>query len=233
MIDIFPRLVRREHNLKLKNAAAQRTLMIVEANPVLSDGIRQILEDDAFLSSFEISVLDTVPEFVTGAVLPEILILDPWQHVGPLGTLADVFHPLADQTLLIGYCPYISAADAQMLASLGFRGIMPRTVQSDEFVRIVCAVAFGGTYLHEKYRDYPTKSDSQGNPEDAGLPDLTEREAEVLRLVALGNSIKEIAAALKISTKTVDTYKTRAGRKLDLRTRADIVRFAIKCGWLN
>ena len=68
---------------------------------------------------------------------------------------------------------------------------------------------------------------------DEVLADLTPREEEVLRHLALGSSMKEIAAVLNISTKTVDTYRTRANLKLNHRTRADIVRFAIKSGWME
>ena len=52
-------------------------------------------------------------------------------------------------------------------------------------------------------------------------------------MVALGYSNKEIAAQLKISVKSIETYKARAAEKLDLHTRAQIVRFAATQGWLN
>lgn len=61
---------------------------------------------------------------------------------------------------------------------------------------------------------------------------LTERETQVLKLVALGFAQKEIAGRLEISPKSVETYKTRASGKLGLRTRADVVRYAAAQGWL-
>jgi DNA-binding NarL/FixJ family response regulator len=62
---------------------------------------------------------------------------------------------------------------------------------------------------------------------------LSEREAEVLKLIALGYSNKEIAGRMGVSVKTVETYKRRSLEKMDMRSRVDIVRFAIKQGWLN
>jgi DNA-binding CsgD family transcriptional regulator len=62
---------------------------------------------------------------------------------------------------------------------------------------------------------------------------LSEREAEVLLLIAQGLSNKEIAARLRISVKTVETYKARSMEKLGLSGRADIVRFALQKGWLH
>jgi DNA-binding NarL/FixJ family response regulator len=62
---------------------------------------------------------------------------------------------------------------------------------------------------------------------------LSERESEVVRLVARGYSNKEIAGKLDVSVKTVETYRYRAVEKLGLRSRADLVRYAIERGWLD
>jgi DNA-binding NarL/FixJ family response regulator len=62
---------------------------------------------------------------------------------------------------------------------------------------------------------------------------LSDREEEVLRLVAQGYSNKEIAGQLDISVKTVETYKQRLMEKLDLTSRVDMVRYAIHQGWLQ
>jgi DNA-binding CsgD family transcriptional regulator len=64
-------------------------------------------------------------------------------------------------------------------------------------------------------------------------PALTDREAQVLRLVAAGYGNKEIGAQLTLSPKTVDAHKTNAMRKLDLRGRIDIVKYAVLQGWLD
>lgn len=61
---------------------------------------------------------------------------------------------------------------------------------------------------------------------------LSEREEQVLNLIAWGYSNKEIAARLRLSVKTVETYKTRSLEKLDLRGRTGVVRYAVRRGWL-
>lgn len=63
--------------------------------------------------------------------------------------------------------------------------------------------------------------------------ELSDREAEVLRLIAQGHATKQIAASLDVGAKTVGTYKARASEKLGLRGRADIVRCALQKGWLK
>ena len=62
---------------------------------------------------------------------------------------------------------------------------------------------------------------------------LSEREAEVLRLIASGYSNKEIAGRLSLSVKTVEAHKANAMRKLGLRGRIDIVKYAVLQGWLE
>ena len=62
---------------------------------------------------------------------------------------------------------------------------------------------------------------------------ITEREAEVARLIAWGYSNKEIAARLEISVKTVEAHKANAMRKLGISSRIDIVRYAILQGWMR
>ena len=62
---------------------------------------------------------------------------------------------------------------------------------------------------------------------------LSQRELAVLRLVARGYGNKEMAARLELSIKTVQTYKTRAMKKLRLRTRADVVRYGSTRGWID
>jgi DNA-binding NarL/FixJ family response regulator len=63
--------------------------------------------------------------------------------------------------------------------------------------------------------------------------ELSERESEVLRAMAWGYSNKEVADRLKMSVKTVETYKARVGGKLGLHSRTEMVQFAVRQGWLT
>jgi DNA-binding NarL/FixJ family response regulator len=68
---------------------------------------------------------------------------------------------------------------------------------------------------------------------DSPVCELSTREQEVLTLCAWGHSNKEIAAKLDISVKTVETYRARVSEKLQLRSRTEMVRFALRQGWLK
>ena len=76
-------------------------------------------------------------------------------------------------------------------------------------------------------------SHSQSSSGASGAGELTEREEQVLRLVAQGHTNKEIANKLNISVKTVETHKANLMKKLDFKSRTEIVRYAVHRGWLQ
>ncbi len=98
------------------------------------------------------------------------------------------------------------------------------------------AIRRGEVYVDSSFGDSLQESiatRSERAPQATGSIGLTDREASVLKYLARGLTTKEIAARLELSGKTVETYKSRAAEKLNLRTRAEIVRFASAQGWLE
>lgn len=222
-----------QHSQFCSATALPQSILICDPNPILASGMQHILQRAPYLSKYDIRVEARPDLQELKELAPDIVIIDPWQGIEVWHATADIFRDLSKITSLIFYCPDISPTEARAIGSIGFRGIMPKTIEGEELVRIVSAVAFGGIYLHDIYcKDLSTPAMQLNSTADLS-PDLTERELQVLRHVALGRSIKEIAAALNISTKTVDTYRTRANLKLNLRTRPDIVQYAIQSGWMS
>lgn len=120
------------------------------------------------------------------------------------------------------------------LLQAGASGYLLKRGAADEMVRAIRTVASGGTYVDPVLAGTLLRRSVQpfrAPPETPSEP-LSEREEAVLRRVAWGESNKEIAASLGISTKTVETYRARIADKLGLRSRTDIVRFALQKGWL-
>lgn len=124
----------------------------------------------------------------------------------------------------------------QELLRAGSSGYVLKQSQPAELLRAIRAVAAGGKYLDPTITgkvlgNYVSRSASlRGDTQGA---QLSEREQEVLRLIAWGHSNKEIAARLDLSVKTVEAHKANAMRKLDMRSRIDIVRYAVLQGWLE
>jgi DNA-binding NarL/FixJ family response regulator len=117
----------------------------------------------------------------------------------------------------------------------GAAGYVLKRAASEELIHALRAVAAGGTYLDpvltSKVLGAFTRRQSLHDELQRIV--LSEREEEVIRFIAEGYSNKEIAARLSLSVKTVETYKTRSLEKLGLRSRADIVRYAVQQGWLK
>ncbi|MDR3639565.1 MAG: response regulator transcription factor [Isosphaeraceae bacterium] len=117
----------------------------------------------------------------------------------------------------------------------GATGYILKQAPAAEVFKAIQVVAGGGVYLDpavagkavgKLFRNDSVKTSLQGDT-------LSERESEVARLIARGLSNKEIAARLSINAKTVETYKARSLTKLGLRSRADLVRYALQRGWLE
>ena len=114
----------------------------------------------------------------------------------------------------------------------GARGYVLKRSAAEHLVLAVRAVAIGSLYVDPTIRRrlfdvHPTntaRSNTGG--------ELTERETEVLKLIALGFTNKEIAGQLGVGVKSVETYKARGTEKLGLKTRAELVRYAAGQGWL-
>jgi DNA-binding NarL/FixJ family response regulator len=99
-------------------------------------------------------------------------------------------------------------------------------------VRAIKRVAAGQKYLDPAVTDQAIGRTTFGTPPSTGKG-LSSREEDVLRFVALGFLAREIASRLEISIKTVDTHKANAMNKLGLKSRVDIVRYAMLQGWLK
>ena len=104
---------------------------------------------------------------------------------------------------------------------------------ADELVRAIRAVASGGTYIDPELARQVACA-PRGSPSEAfRVPQLSAREAEVLRQIAKGASIKETAAALDLGPRTIETYRARGMEKLGLKGRGDLIRYAVQRGWLK
>ena len=121
------------------------------------------------------------------------------------------------------------------LLRAGASGYVLKRAAGAELVRAVRCVAAGGTYIDPSIAGTLVTGylDGESARKPAVHSVLSDRERSVLIRIARGFSNKEIAAALKLSVKTVETYKARVAEKLGLKTRAEIVRYATKQGWLN
>jgi len=122
----------------------------------------------------------------------------------------------------------------QQVLRAGASGYVLKQSPPAELLHAIRAIGNGGKYLDPtvagkvmgNFLEPPTlRRESKAN--------LTDRETEVLRLIAWGYSNKEIAARLDLSVKTVEVHKANAMKKLGMNSRIDIVRYSVLQGWLE
>jgi DNA-binding NarL/FixJ family response regulator len=113
----------------------------------------------------------------------------------------------------------------------GGAGYILKQAADKELLSAIRTVHSGGTFLHPTHAQAllaEPPSPAASTRTDSALAHLSAREQETLKLIALGYSNKEIAEQLFLSVKTVETYKARIMEKLELTTRAALVRFALQ-----
>ena len=123
----------------------------------------------------------------------------------------------------------------QELLRAGVSGYVLKQSAPTELLQAIRAAAAGGQYLDSALTARVTAGflGKQGKGVSRPTATVSERESEVLRLIASGYSNKEIAARLSLSVKTVEAHKANAMKKLDLNGRIDIVKYAVLQGWLH
>ena len=117
----------------------------------------------------------------------------------------------------------------------GAAGYVLKKAMAEELIHAIRTVAAGNTYIDPVLANNVVRGYLRDESVKDRLlrSDLSARETEVLRLIAWGYSNKEISAQLNIGTKTVETYKARLMEKLELRSRVEIVLYALHQGWLK
>jgi len=124
----------------------------------------------------------------------------------------------------------------QQLIKAGVNGYVLKQSAPTELINAIRTVTSGKSYVdseltHKVLGGYAGRT--TGPLRRQGSGHISDRESEVLRLIAWGYSNKEIASRLELSVKTVEAHKSNAMRKLNMRSRIEIVRYAILQGWLE
>ncbi len=116
---------------------------------------------------------------------------------------------------------------AMRVLKAGANGYLTKDSAADELVKAIRKVVRGGTFVSEFLAEklaFELGADSSRLPHEA----LSDREFQVLRQIAAGKSVTEIAAQLCLSVKTVSTYRTRMLEKMNLGTNVELFRYAIR-----
>jgi two-component system response regulator NreC len=167
---------------------------------------------------------------------PDVSIIDiTMPKAGGLKAAAEIgHHPGGSRVLVLTMHP--EPAYLRTALSAGVLGyVLKKSVDAD-LLSAIRAVHQGKTYVDSEMASYVVQrafgAPSPPSPKEPPIP-LSARELEVLRRVAEGYSSREIAAQIFVSTKTVETYRARIAEKLGLKTRAEMVQFALESELLS
>jgi len=170
---------------------------------------------------------------------PDVLVLDLSMPAGGGVEAAERIQRRCPDVRLLALTMHEERGYVSRVLRAGATGYVLKRAAAAELVRAIRTVAVGGMYIDPSLAGALIIDQTHrlvrgnGGGHSSGVDELTVREGEVLRLVALGHSNKEIATKLEISVKTVETHKASAMARLGLSNRVALVRFAIDQGWLS
>ena len=208
-------------------------ISLVDDHPVVLAGIRALLQ-----AAPEVELVGEASTGATGLKVicecsPDIAVIDLSLPDMSGIELARKAGKRCPEVKIIVLTVHEDRAYIHPVLEAGARGYLLKRSAADELLRAIRIVNQGDTYLDPAIAEKASTAAPglyavAGN--DGG--ELSRREEDVLRLVAQGLSNKQIAGQLKVSIKSVETYKSRASEKKGLRSRADIVRYGVQHGWL-
>jgi DNA-binding NarL/FixJ family response regulator len=207
-------------------------ILLADDHRTVREGLRLMLERQPDIEV--IGEAGSGPEAVHCAetLKPDIVIMDIAMPEGSGLTATRALRQKHPEVKVVMLTRYSDDAYFQELLRAGVSGYILKQSASTELLHAVRAVAQGGEYLDSALTSRVTGR-FRTTKTSATAPGMSEREREVLRLIAWGYSNKEIAANLDLSVKTVEVHKANAMRKLGMKSRIDIVRFAVVQGWLQ
>ncbi len=216
----------------MTNSRPSKRIVIVEDHTAIREMLAEILRSDP---GYRIvgecgDGLEALTLFAQ--TKPDVLVLDA-RLPGLSGV--DILRRLGKQlknTRILIFSGYESPALVREMLEAGAHGFIEKTAGLMEFKKGLETVANGGTYFGPGVAALLRNVVANNTPE--GSPDvLTDREREILKLVAESNSTREIAQKLSISVKTVDNHRTNLMRKLNLHDVASLTRYALETGLVH
>jgi two-component system, NarL family, response regulator NreC len=198
-------------------------IVLADDHSVVRAGLRFLLDDETgFEVVAEAANIQDASRYVRGH-RPDVLILDLNMPGGSGLELIPQMREEAPETRIVVLTMQRDPAFARQALSAGAAGYVLKDAADGELVLAVRLVAGGATYLNPQLG-----ARLAAEPVDSRPGDLSERELEVVRLIALGHTNPEIAEQLYLSVRTIEAHRSHIHQKLRLASRADLVRFALE-----
>jgi two-component system, NarL family, response regulator NreC len=203
------------------------TVVIADDHAVVRKGLRLLVEAEEGLQV--VAEAGTVPDALRMAKAhrPSVIVLDLNM---PGGSSLEAIPELREHTAVVVLTMQNDPSFARQALQSGALGFVLKEAADDELLTAIRLAADGETYLNPRLgaRLAAQPAEPAGPPDD-----LSERELEVLRLIALGHTNAEIASQLYLSVRTVESHRAHIQQKTRRSTRAELVRYALEHGLVD
>jgi DNA-binding NarL/FixJ family response regulator len=212
---------------------AKVRVLLAEDHEAVRQGLRALLELQPDIELVGEAANGRVALERAAALEPDVVVLDvSMPEMNGLAATKAIKARTPD-VAVVALTRHSEEAYVKELLAAGASGYVLKQSPFDELVRAIRAAATGQRYLDSSLVARTAAAYITRHTQEPSRPPISEREASVLRLMAIGHSNKEIATALDIAVKTVEVHKANAMRKLNLSGRIDVVRYAVLNGWLQ
>jgi DNA-binding NarL/FixJ family response regulator len=209
-------------------------IVIAEGRKLFRESLSLLLEKHADLHVIAEAATAAEAAKLVSALPAQVVVLNLTPFADTAAAMLRAILRANPQTRIVVLSNSDDGSWIRRLLEAGASGCLSRQSAGDELVRAIRAVHMGHTYLspdmiHQvvsRYRQPGTTAQSARKP-------LAPREQEILRRIAEGQATKEIAAALRIGPKTVETHRRRMMRKLHISTVAELTKHALREGLVS
>jgi len=202
--------------------------MVVDDHPLLRQGVAQLVDAQDDLESCE-EVVDSASVLQrVAADDPDVVVMDlSLEETDGLDIIKQLKAQRPDQAILV-YSMHDERLYAERALQAGALGFVNKQEPPEALIEAIRRTLSGRIHLSDGMSDRLLQRAAKGAPEEASEPvlSLSDRELQVLRLIGQGLTTRKVAARLRLSVKTVDTYRENLKAKLNLETSNELIRFA-------
>jgi DNA-binding NarL/FixJ family response regulator len=201
-------------------------LFLVDDHGLFLSGVRSELGEDFDI----VGTAEDVDEAITKirATAPDVVLVDVHMPGGGGRAVIEAVRPSRPEVSFLALSVSDAAEDVIAVIRAGARGYVTKSISPTDLARAVRRIHEGDAVFSPRLAGFVLDAFAGQLPEpvDEELDQLTQREREVMRLIARGYAYKEVAKALHISLKTVETHVSAVLRKLQLSSRHELTRWA-------
>ena len=208
-------------------------VVVVDDHAVVRSGLRRVLDAESDIETVGEAANADRAVFEAMEHKPDVVLMDVTMPGGPSGVevLPALVQSVPDTRVLM-LSMHDDPAYVRAAFQAGASGYVLKEAADAEVVAAVRAVAAGERYVHPALGARLIEAEAEERKRADADP-LSDREREVLRLLALGYTNQEIASALYISVRTAETHRAHIMQKLRLASRAELVRYALDSGLID